>query len=141
VRKKWRQTNFKYPITSPVKFGIRATDKGLMEMSGHKKNHTGLLELDKFDTHIRKQKCLSFEYWICGRCKTRIKLHLRNCLDQRNGGKQCITLSRVGRGREHNEMNRLASQDWLPCSSQRRLLDSSFAESIHRENYKQITVS
>jgi hypothetical protein len=27
VRKKWRQTNFKYPITSPVKFGIRATDK------------------------------------------------------------------------------------------------------------------
>jgi hypothetical protein len=33
------------------------------------------------------------------------------CLDQRNGGKQCITLSRVGRGREHNVMNRLASQD------------------------------
>jgi hypothetical protein len=78
VRKKWRKTNFKYSITSPVKFGIRAMDKGQMEMSGHKENHTGLLELDKFDTHIRKQKRLSFEYWICGRCKTRIKLHLRN---------------------------------------------------------------
>jgi hypothetical protein len=33
-------------------------------------------------------------------------------------------------------MNRLASQDWLPCSSQRRLLDSSSAESIHALSFR-----
>ncbi|KAK4045581.1 hypothetical protein OUZ56_033227 [Daphnia magna] len=40
-----------------------------------------------------------------------VKTHEVETHDQRNGGKQCITLTRDGRGREHNVMNRLASQD------------------------------